>query len=154
MAAAAAVMRSQSLCTMITDGRSGPTARVVQPRRPDADLTVHVGTSPGSRKAKQVEATSSAVLAYQARRDQAGVVAYCTAEVVTDPRVRRRYFMPLWRAFWPAGPSHDFVVIRCVPHTLEVWDIRRGITPEPFGLRSGRVVRDGDTWVRRPAGER
>jgi general stress protein 26 len=146
VAAARQVMRSKRFCVLVTDGPGGPDARVVQPFRPDAELVVHVGTSPQTRKARQVRESGRAVLVYERDRDGACVVAHCAARVIEDRETCRRYFMPLWRAFWPDGPDRDFVVIRCEPDRLEVWDARRGITPPPFGLRSTQLSLSQDGW--------
>jgi general stress protein 26 len=144
--AARAVMRSKRFCVLVTDGPDGADARVVQPFRPDADLVVHIGTSPRTRKAREVRESGRVVLVYERDRDGACIVAHCAAQIIEDPAVRRRYFMPLWAAFWPDGPDHDFVVIRCEPDRLEVWDARRAITPPPFGLRSAQLRRTEDGW--------
>jgi general stress protein 26 len=146
LASARQVMRSKRFCVLITDGPEGPNARVVQPFRPDAELVVHLGTSPQTRKALQVQESGRAVLVYERDRDGACVVAYCAAQAIDDPAICRRYFMPLWRAFWPDGPDRDFIVIRCEPDRLEIWDARRGITPPPFGLRSSQLRRTEDGW--------
>lgn len=146
LAAARTVMRSKRFCLLVTDSTEGSDARVVQPFRPNADLVVHVGTSAHSRKLQQIQRSGRALLAYERDRDGACVVAHCSAEVLEDMATRRRYFMPLWHAFWPAGPEDDFVVIRCVPDRLEVWDARRGITPPPFGLTSAQLVRTPEGW--------
>jgi general stress protein 26 len=146
LAAVRGVMRSKRFCVLVTDGSDGPDARVVQPFRPDGELVVHVGTSPTTRKTRQVRESGRAVLVYERDRDGACVVLHCAARVIEDRATCRRYFMPLWRAFWPDGPDSDFVVIRCEPDRLEVWDARRGVTPTPFGLRSSRLSRTQDGW--------
>jgi general stress protein 26 len=107
-------MLRKSYCVMVTDGPDGATARVVQPHAPDADLTVHLGTASGSRKARHVARTGSAVLVYQDDGRAACVVLHCDAEVVDlDADGRARWFMTAWLAFWPLGPTdEDFVVIR------------------------------------------
>ncbi|WP_432504828.1 pyridoxamine 5'-phosphate oxidase family protein [Kineococcus arenarius] len=148
LASARAVMSGRTYCTLITSGEQGPSARVVEPLGPDADLALRVGTSTTSRKARQAASSHSALLAYESHRDRAGVIAHCTADLISDRALCWQWFSPTWRAFWPAGPDDkDFMLIRCFPHLLEVWDVRRGVTPEPFGLRSARIQRDGDTWV-------
>lgn len=140
------VMFAKTYCLLVTDGQGGPDARVVQPFRPGSGLRIHLGTAASSRKARQVAATGRAVLAYERDRDGACVVAHCAARLLDDHASRHRYFMPLWRAFWPAGPDEDFVVIQCEPQVLEVWDARRAIRPPPLGLRSVRLVRNGTSW--------
>ncbi len=142
-------MLRKTYCLMVTDGPDGSNARVVQPHAPDTDLTVHLGTSASSRKASDVTRTGSTVLVYQDDARAACVVLHCDAEVVDlDPAGRERWFMTAWLAFWPLGSTdEDFVVIRCRPHTIEVWDAFRGITPAPFGLKSVRMVRTPSGWA-------
>ena len=142
-------MLRKSYCVMVTDGSDGSSARVVQPHAPETDLTVHLGTRASSRKASDVARTGSAVLVYQDDARAACVVLYCDAELVDlDPAGRERWFMTAWLAFWPLGSTdEDFVVIRCKPHTIEVWDAFRGITPRPFGLKSVRMTRTLSGWT-------
>jgi len=142
-------MLRKSYCVMVTDGPDGSNARVVQPHAPDTDLTVHLGTGASSRKASDVARTGSAVLVYQDDARAACVVLHCDAEVVDlDPAGRERWFMTAWLAFWPLGSTdEDFVVIRCRPHTIEVWDAFRGVTPPPFGLKSFRMARTPSGWA-------
>jgi general stress protein 26 len=145
-------MLRKRYCLMVTDGPDGPNARVVQPHAPDTDLTVHLGTGAGSRKAGDVTRTGAAVLVYQDDARAACVVLHCDAEVLDlDPIAREHWFMTAWLAFWPQGSTdEDFAVIRCRPHTIEVWDAFRGITPMPFGLESARIVRGPTGWAAAP----
>lgn len=152
--AARKTMLRKSYCVMVTEGAGGSSARVVQPHTPDADLVVHLGTGAGSRKASEVARTGSALLVYQDDARAACVVLHCDAEIVDlDPAARARWFMTAWLAFWPLGSTdEDFAVIRCTPHTIEVWDAFRGVTPAPFGLKSLRLVRTPRGWTANPQG--
>ncbi len=142
-------MLRKRYCLMVTDGPGGSSARVVQPHAPDSDLTVHLGTGASSRKASDVTRTGSTVLVYQDDARAACVVLHCDAEILDlGPAERERWFMTAWLAFWPLGPTdEDFAVIRCRPHTIELWDALRGITPAPFGLKSARIVRTPSGWT-------
>ncbi|MGX9347385.1 pyridoxamine 5'-phosphate oxidase family protein [Microbacterium sp. KNMS] len=144
---ARATMRAR-YCLCITDAPGGPRARAVQPFRPDDDLVVHFGTSPHSRKAAEIRRSGRVVLSYLRERDGACVTVRCAAEMLEDAAARRRWFMPFWRAFWPAGPDDPaFVVVRCVAFEIELWDARRRVAPPPFGLAQARLVRDpGGEW--------
>lgn len=104
-----------------------------------------MGTSASSRKVAELRADPRATLVYQDDDKSACVVLTGRVNVNDSVEERRRRFMPMWWAFFPDGPdSDDYVVLRFVPERLEVWDASRGITPEPFGLRSAcLVVRDG-----------
>ena len=149
MRAARKTMLRRTYCVMVTEGPDGPDARVVQPHDPDSDLIVHLGTGADSRKARDVARTGSVVLVYQDDARAACAVLHCDAEVVDlDPAERERWFMTAWLAFWPLGSTdRDFVVIRCRPHAVEVWDAFRGVTPAPFGLKSVRMQRTPSGWA-------
>ncbi len=135
-------------CVLVTSAGDVPAARVVQPRRPDDEFIIHIGTSPTSNKAGDIRRTGRAALVYTDYRRGAGVTVRCAAELLGDPATRRRHFLPVWRAFWPAGPDDPgFVVLRCIPTAIEVWDRSRGITPAPFGLAAARIDRVGGTWT-------
>lgn len=150
LSVARTVMRSVRYSVMVTVAADGPHAATVEHFGPSRELVLHVGTSPATRKARQVAADERVSMVFQRPHDRACVVARCTATILSDEASRHRWFMPAWRSFWPDGPDHDFVVVRCVPYRLEVWDLRRRVTPPPFGLASAHLVRDGERWIPSP----
>jgi len=147
LSAARATMARKKYCLMATLGDTGVSARVLQPFAPGPGLEVWLGTSPRSRKATELRVDSRATLSYQDDQKLACVVLAGRIEIVSELAERRRRFMPTWWAFWPDGPeSDDFTLLHFVPEHLEVWDVTRGITPEPFGLKSARLVRRDEKW--------
>ncbi len=141
-------MRRKKYCLVSNVGPDGVSARVLQPFPPGPDLDVWFGTGASSRKVAELRADARATIAYQDDDKSAGVMLMGRMEVVESLEVRQRRFMPMWYAFWPEGPSSaDYVLLHFVPHQLEVWDASRGITPEPFGLRSACLTRRDGTWV-------
>jgi general stress protein 26 len=152
-AARATIDRSR-FCVVVTGTGDQPAARVLQPRRPDGNLVIHLGISPTSRKADDIRRTGRATLVYTDYRRGAGVTVYAAADLLADPTTCREQFLPTWRSFWPTGPDdRAFVVVRCVPRAIEVWDGSRGITPPPFGLAGARIELLDGGWnlVVRPA---
>jgi general stress protein 26 len=148
LSAARATIRRKKFCLVATSGRDGISARVLQPFPPDPDLTLWFGTSASSRKVAELGADPRATVVYQDDSKAACVVCAGRIDVLDAITVREQRFMPPWYAFWPEGPaSEDFVVLRFVPDRLEVWDGSRGITPEPFGLRSACLTRRDGAWV-------
>lgn len=139
-------MRRKTYCLVVTDGLGATTARVVQPHRPADDLSVVIGTSASSRKVAAMRDSGRCLLVYEDDRRATCVVLHC-ATAVLSPTDSRRHFMPGWRAFWPDGPGDDFVAVRCIPDTIEVWSGRDRITPPPFGLASLRMSHEGRDWV-------
>jgi general stress protein 26 len=143
--AARATMRRKKYCLLATSGPDGVSARVLQPFPPGPGFEVWFGTSAASRKVAEARADPRATVVYEDDAKAACVVLVGRIEVVESLEARRRRFMPTWWAFWPEGPdSADYVLLRFVPESMEVWDATRHITPEPFGLRAARLVlRDG-----------
>ena len=140
-------MRRRKFCLVTTASHDGVSARVLQPHPPDADLGVWFGTSASSRKIAELRRDARATLVYQDDGTAACVVLVGHMELVDAVTVRQRHFMPTWYAFWPEGPtSPDFVALHFIPYRLEVWDATRGITPEPFGLRSACFTRRDGVW--------
>lgn len=141
------VIEKQRYCLVVTEGREGPTARVVEPLRPDQGGVITFGTDPTSRKADQIARTGRCLLIYQDDRRRAGVTLECDARIA-DPSEPVR-FRGFWRAFWPDGPGPDVVNVICLPTALEIWDGTAVIAPDPFGRRSARLVREpGGAWRR------
>lgn len=135
----------KNLCTFVTAGPDGPTARIVMPLPPTSARWVHVATDPTSTKARQADATGHAVLLYSAGMSSA-VTAYCCTETLDDLAERRRWWRPLFAAYWPDGPGDDYTIIRCRPYAFEVFAPSAGVGPAPHGLRSGRIELDHDHW--------
>ena len=148
LAAARAVMRGRSYCVLVSGVGDESSARVVQPHRPDGELCVRIGTSPDSRKAQQLKTTHGCLLVYLDERSRSSVTLRCAVEEMPDA-AKARWFMPGWHAFWPAGPDDDFTVFCCRPERIEVWDLRRGITPPPFGLASAVLELVDGEWMMR-----
>ncbi len=148
LSAARATMRRKQYCLLTNAGAEGVSARVLQPFPPGPDLDVWFGTSASSRKVAELQSDARATLAYADDDKSACVVLMGRIDVVESLELRQRRFMSSWYAFWPDGPtSPDYVLLHFVPQRLEVWDATRGITPEPFGLRSACLtLRDG-AWT-------
>jgi general stress protein 26 len=140
-------MARKKYCLLATASSGDIDARVLQPFPPGPDLEVWLGTSPRTRKVAQLRADPRATLVYQDDSKSACVVLVGRVELVEDLAERRRRFMPTWWAFYPGGPEgEDYVLLRFTPQRIEVWDASRRITPEPFGLRSARLVHRDGVW--------
>ncbi|XSS46400.1 pyridoxamine 5'-phosphate oxidase family protein [Propionibacteriaceae bacterium Y2011] len=147
--AARDLIRSKQNCLVVTMSQTGtPVARVVQPWHPDGDWVIRFGTDPDSRKAHDIARTGRCLLVYSDDARSRSVSVDCSARLVTDLATKRRWFMPFWTAFWPAGPeSAAFVVVECVAESMELWDGRAVVAPEPFGLRSRHLARTDVGWA-------
>lgn len=150
LAAARATIARRSYCVLATHDGSAIDGRVVQRAgRPDESLTLWFGTSPDSRKVAQLRSDPSVTVLFLDHSRTAGVTLRGSVDIVEDPAERRRHFRSSWWAFFPDGPDgDDFVALRFVPTSVQVWDGRRGVTPPPFGLASSRLVREDGRWTR------
>jgi general stress protein 26 len=144
---ARATMRRKSFCVLTTLGTDGPSARVVEPFRAEPDFSVWFGTSIASRKVAELRANPAATLVYEDDARGACVVLVGRAEVIDALDERRQHWKPAWWAFFPDGPeTADYALLHFKPQRLEVWDALRGVTPDPFGLRSAQLSRVDDSW--------
>ena len=126
----------------------GCSARLVQPIVDDNEAFVlWIGTSPASRKVREIEVDGRATFAIEARRENANLVLYGTARIERGGPVRRQRWLGAWRLFFPDGPTgDDYVVIRFEAKRVELMNFRRNVIAEPFGLRP-LVLHRGETWT-------
>lgn len=143
------IVCSIDYCVVITHAETGsPNARVMEPFKPDDDWTIWMGTSPKSRKVQDIQRNSRITLTYYYPSNTAYVTLQGEAHLVSDLKLRRKYWNEVWHAFFPDGPEgNDYTLIAFVPDRIEVLDFALHITPPPFGLQPAVLVRQGDAWV-------
>lgn len=134
------------LATLSSAG--APSLRLVQHLGVDYDLTVWIGTSPRSRKAREIGAGARVCYAVENR----GSIGYLTvtgdADIVVDDELRQAKWIPGLKSFFPGGAvGDDFVLIRLRADTVELMDFALAIHPDPFGLRPALAVFDGEEWT-------
>lgn len=146
MQLACATLRSQPYGFLATCATTGPNVRLVQHLRIDDDAGVWIGTSPRSRKVREVQQRPAATYAVEDRASFAYAAVCGRAELVDDLDLRRALWEPGLQAFFPAGPGgDDFVLLHVVPSTVEVMSFAHGVHPDPYGLRAAAVdVAGGD----------
>jgi general stress protein 26 len=136
-------------CFLMTQGTAGQIhARLMQPFVPEEDLTLWFGTSPRSRKVRDIQQHNQVTVAFHQAIANAYVALGGSAQVEDNLTARQQWWREEWRAFFPAGPTgEDYVLIQVVPSRLEVMSFARQVTPAPFGLRPAVLVRRGDMWA-------
>ena len=145
--AARITMEASEYCFLVTSGAAGADVRLMQPFDPDGDLAVCFGTSPRSRKAREILADERVVLAYSDPTEVAYVVLKGTAALEDAPARKQRFWREEWRTFYPEGPEgDDYVLVRFVPDRVELMNFTREVTPPPYGLRPAVLARAGETW--------
>jgi len=141
-------IEAKDYCFFITLGESGcPNARLMQPFKPEQDFTIWFGTSPRSRKVRDIAADDLVVVSYQNTGEHAYVTLIGRVQVERDVDARRRYWRQEWARFWPGGPEdNDYVLIKFVPSRIELMNISRNVAPDPR-LQPAVLVREGNGWV-------
>jgi general stress protein 26 len=135
-------------CFLITQGELGQAnARLVQPFKPEDDFTIWFGTSPRSRKVREITANGQVTVTYENAEDHAYVALLGHAQVVRDLDARHKYWRVEWARFWPAGPEdEDYVLIKFMPSRIELMNFYRNVVPDPR-LQPAVLIREGEEWV-------
>lgn len=133
---------------MTLDESGAANARLMQDFKPEADLTVWFGTSPRSRKVREIRRDNRVTVSFQVLQENAYVTLIGTAEFVDDAAERRRRWYKEWIAFFPAGPEgEDYVLIKFTPARVELLNFTWGVNPLPYGLQHANLVRTADGWA-------
>ena len=133
LSAARAVIAAAKYATLITLDEGGhPQARIMDPFPPEDDFTIWMATNRSTRKTRQIAADGRATLSYFDRQGVGYVTLLGRAELVADPEERARRFKDSWSGFYDDGPrGDDFVLIRFVPHRIEIVSIEHGVASGP-----------------------
>ena len=145
-------VRNTPYCFFISHGQGEwASTRLVEPIA-DLDLFVFwIGTNPRLRKVAEIKTNPKVTLAFGNSRENANVIVYGNAVVVTDVALRQKYWKPRWRLFFPEGPrSAEYVLIRVEAQRLEVMSFRRNVIAEPFGLRPMVLLNTEGQWLVQP----
>jgi len=147
VALAVQAVRSHPYGWLVTAGEPAPAARLVQHLTVDDDAVLQIGTSPRSRKVRQVGDGRWATYAVENRSSFAYASLTGPCHLVTDQVERDRAWVSELELFFPAGPGgDDFVLVRIEPQRVEVTDFAAGVHPDPYGLVPQVVERTGDGW--------
>lgn len=143
------IVESQNYCTLITANEQGsPNARVVQPLPPEADFTHWFGTSPRSRKARDIRQHPAVTILYFAAHGMSYVTLQGEARLVDNLNERQTHWAEGWRMFFPDGPEgDDYTLIQFKPARIELMSFEHNVTPAPFGLLPAVLLRQGGEWV-------
>ena len=127
----------------------GVSARLVQHLAVEDDGRTWIGTSPRSRKAREIDMNPEVAYACEDRTSFAYASLVGQARLVDDDDQRVACWSDGLATFFPDGPTgDDFVLVEVVPRRIEVMDFARAVHPEPFGLAPAVLVRRGHGWER------
>jgi general stress protein 26 len=108
----------QVLVTIDEEGR--PRVRAMSPFPPEADWVIWLGTSPDSKKIRQIRAKPEVAVYYYAPDRVSYVSVSGEAEIVDDTGLETTYWKDGWERFFQA-PGTAYVLIRVRPSVLEVY---------------------------------
>lgn len=146
-AARETAMHTRYCFLITTSGLEYPSVRLVEPIVDEDDLDFFIGTSPQSRKVKEIEAVPAVTLAFGNEAENANLIVHGRATVSHEPALKRQHWKSNWRLFFPGGPEgDDYCVISVRADTMELLSFRRNVIPEPFGLRPVVLEREGEAW--------
>ena len=147
-----ATLKAAEFCFLITAGENGQAnARLMQPFDAETDLTIWMGLSPHSRKAREIKKNPHVTLAYQHVPEGAYVTLLGTATLVENPEKRQQYWRDSFFEFWPEGPTGDFyILLKFIPDKIEVMNMARQAAPQPYGLKAITLTRTANGWIPTP----
>ena len=148
--AAKATIEKTRLCIAATAGDDGVVnARIVQKLSFDDQWSVAFPSDLTSRKTVEVERSGKLTLLFEDDAEAAYATLIGTATVLSDLETKQKYWGEDLNRWFPQGAtSENAVIIKLKTERIEVWNMARGITPEPIGLRAAVLERAGDHWQR------
>lgn len=135
--AARAVMAAARYCALITlDADGAPQARTMEPFPADDDFTVWMATNKSTRKVRELANDPRATLYYLDAQGGAYATLTGVARVITDGDEKARRWKPEWDEFYVEGNrGDDYVLVRFVPHRLEVVSPAHGVASDPMAWK-------------------
>lgn len=125
------IIDSSECRAMITVDESGkPHARAMSPFPPEENMVVWLGTSPGSRKVKQIRNNPNVIVYYFDSEGLSYVALAGRARLVNDPEKKAHYWREGWERFYP-NIDEDYVLIEVTPERLELFSFEYDIMGEP-----------------------
>ena len=145
LAGAAETIRKVRYCWLVTAAAEGgtrcrPMGWVPRDKGED-EWTLRFLTASRSHKAADMRCVDQVSVLFQHDPDDAYVTLTGKVSLAEGkPEIRKRW-KAAYEAYFPDGPDHSSAIFVALDVTrLELWI--RGVTPEPFGLRTTVVERD------------
>jgi len=142
--AARIIIDSASCRIFITVDENGkPHAREMSPFPLETDWVIWLGTSPGSRKVKQIQNNPNVIVYYYEPQGYSYVSVAGKARLVNDPDKKAKYWVDGWKRYYP-DRDKNYVLIEVTPENLEVvsykynifWDSKGA--PQSFDFISNK----------------
>ena len=115
-----AIIDSARCRVLVTVDEYGkPHAREMDPFIPGDDMVVWLGTSPVTRKVKQIEKNPNVVVFFYDTKGLSYVSIEGKAALINDPALKSKYWKSYWEQYYP-DRNKDFILIKVTPVRLEL----------------------------------
>jgi len=112
---------SKTFITVDQDGK--PQARIMSSFAPEEDWVIWLGTSPKSRKVKQIKNNPNVMVFYYDSDSHSYVSVAGQARLVSDSDKKTHYWKKGWTRYYP-DPEKDYVLIKVTPKRIELCSYR------------------------------
>ena len=116
--------RCHVLVTVDENGK--PHTREMDPFAPEENMTIWLGTSPKTRKVKQIEKNPNVVMFYYDTKGISYVALEGKARIVNDPAQKAKHLKEYWKLYYP-DQDKDYVLIQIVPDIMELISYKHNI---------------------------
>jgi general stress protein 26 len=114
------IIDSASCNILITvDVNGKPHARQMSPFPIEDNWVIWLGTSPISRKAKQIQNNPNVIVYYYRPKGFSYVSIAGTARLVNDSDLKAKYWINGWERYFP-DREKDYILIEVTPENLEI----------------------------------
>jgi general stress protein 26 len=150
LAGAAKVLRHARYCWLVTAAEhGGPNPRPMGRLLHDSDedeWTIRFLTDGRSRKAADMRRANQVAILVQNDADEAFVTLFGRATLSDSESERGKRWKSAYDAYFPTATDRANAIFAAIDvERMDLWI--RGVTPEPFGLRSTILQRDaGHGW--------
>ena len=125
--AARNIINSSTSHSFITVDENGkPQAREMSPFPPEDNWVIWLGTTQGSRKAKQLQNNPNVIVYYSEPQSWSYVSVAGTARLVNDPVKKIKYWVEGWERYYP-DREKNYILIEVTPVRIEVVSIKNNI---------------------------
>lgn len=152
LAGAARAVKSVRYCWLLTAAEGGgvrtrPMGRLLHEPGED-NWTMRMVTDGRSRKAADLRRDGKVAIVFQNDPDEAYVTLSGRATLQTEVSEIRRHWKAAFDAYFPGNEDKaNAVFVEIVVERMDLWI--KGVTPEPFGLKTTTLERSPEGW-RRP----
>ena len=115
-----AIIDSAQCRILITvDANGKPQARTMSVFPIEDNMVIWLGTSPRSRKVKQIKNNPNVMVYYYDTKGHSYVSIAGQARLVNDPEKKTHYWKKSWTRYYP-DPEKDYILIEVTPERLEI----------------------------------